>query len=215
MPQGHLPGIGAWRSHYGLVMLSRWLGGLAAAAVALVACVLVILDLTDAGLRRWWDAHALTAATVAGLLVLMITVLLVDQVVRLRQGSSRARAVAIQVAILRTQAGIASRAVSQVLAGSGDRDRAYDEFRTYTMMVLAVAPVLIDAQTSRNFLERAQDLDAAMARALSVLTTAPGQEQFLAAQLDDTLQALKSASTPLLQNLTPELRSAVRGDDPT
>ena len=28
------------------------LGGLAA-AVALVACVLVILDLTDAGLRRW------------------------------------------------------------------------------------------------------------------------------------------------------------------
>jgi len=196
-------------------MLSRWLGGLAAAAVALVACVLVILDLTDAGLRRWWDAHALTAATVAGLLVLMITVLLVDQVVRLRQGSSRARAVAIQVAILRTQAGIASRAVSQVLAGSGDRDRAYDEFRTYTMMVLAVAPVLIDAQTSRNFLERAQDLDAAMARALNVLATAPGQEKLLAARLDDTLQALKSASTPLLQNLTPELRSAVRGDDPT
>ena len=85
-------------------MLSRWLGGLAAAAVALVACVLVILDVTDAGLRRWWDAHALTTDTVAGLLVLMITVLLVDQVVRLRQGNSRARAVAIQVAILMTQA---------------------------------------------------------------------------------------------------------------
>jgi hypothetical protein len=32
---------------------------------------------------------------------------------------------------------------------------AYEEFRTYTMMVLAVAPVLIDARTSRNFLERA------------------------------------------------------------
>jgi hypothetical protein len=82
-------------------------------------------------------------------------------------------------------------------------------------MVLAVAPVLIDAQTSRNFLERAQDLDAAMAQALSVLATAPGQEKLLAARLDDTLQALKSAATPLLQNLTPELRSAVRGDDPT
>jgi len=139
----------------------------------------------------------------------------VDQVVRLRQGNSRARAVAIQVAILRTQAGIASRAVSQVLAGSGDRDMAYEEFRTYTMMVLAVAPVLIDARTSRNFLERAQDLDAALAQALSVLATAPGQEKLLSAQLDDTLQALKSASTPLLQNLTPEQRSAVRGDDPT
>ena len=75
-------------------MLSRWLGGLAAAAVALVACVLVILDLTDTGLRRWWDAHALTTDTIAGLLVLLITVLVVDQVVRLRQGNSRARAVA-------------------------------------------------------------------------------------------------------------------------
>ena len=195
-------------------MLSRWLGGLAAAAVALVAGVLVILDLTDAGLRRWWDAHALTTATVTGLLVLMITVLVVDQVVRLRQGKSRARAVAVQVAILRTQANTASREVSQVLAGSGDRDMAYEEFRTYTMMVLSVAPVLIDARRSRNFLERAQDLDGAMAQALSLLATVPGQENFLAARLDDTLQALKSASTPLLQNLTPELQSAVRGDNP-
>ncbi len=122
-------------------MLSRWLGGLAAAAVALVACVLVILDVTDAGLRRWWEVHALTTGTVAGLLVLMITVLVVDQVVRLRRGNSRARAVAIQVAILMTQANTASRAVSEVLAGSGDRDMAYDEFRAYTMMLLAVAPV--------------------------------------------------------------------------
>jgi hypothetical protein len=206
--------MGARRSHYGLVMLSRWLGGLAAAAVALVACALVILDLTVAGLQRWWDDHALTADTVAGLLVLMITVLVVDQVVRIRQGTSRARAVAIQVAILRTQANIASRAVSQVLAGSGDRDMAYEEFRTYTMMVLSVAPVLIDARTSRNFLERAQDLDGEMARALSVLATVPGEEKFLAARLDDALQALKSASTPLLQSLSPELRSAVRGDEP-
>jgi hypothetical protein len=91
---------------------------------------------------------------------------------------------------------------------------AYEEFRTYTMMVLSVAPVLIDARMSRNFLERAQDLDGEMARALSVLATEPGQEKYLAARLDNTLQALKSASTPLLQNLTPEILSAVRGDDP-
>jgi hypothetical protein len=193
-------------------MPSRWLGWIAAAAVALAACVLVILDLTDAGLRRWWDDHALTTDTVAGLLVLMITVLVVDQVVRLRQGNARARAVAVQVAILTTQANIASRAVSQVLAGSGDRDAAYEEFRTFTMMVLSVAPVLIDARTSRSFLERAQDLDAAMAQALSVLATVPGQEKSVAAQLDHTLQGLKSASTPLIQNLPGEMRSAVRGD---
>jgi len=196
-------------------MLSRWLGGLAAVAVTLVACVLVILDLTDAGLRRWWDGHALTTDTVAGLLVLMITVLVVDQVVRLRQGNSRARAVAVQVAILMTQANRASQAVSQVLAGSGDRDMAGEEFRTYTMMLLAVAPILIDAKTSRNFPEQAQHLDGEMAWALSVLATASGQERFSATRLDDAIQALKSASTPLLQNLTPEMQSAVRGGDPT
>jgi hypothetical protein len=197
------------------VVLSRRPGGLAAAAVTLVACVLVILDLTDAGLRHWWDGHALTTDTVAGLLVLMITVLVVDQVVLLRQDNSRARAVAVQVAIMMTQANRASQAVSQVLAGSGDRDTAVEEFRTYTMMLLAVAPVLIDAKTSRNFLEQAQHLDGEMARALSVLATAPGQGNFSATRLDDAVQALKSASTPLLQNLNPEMQSAVRGDDPT
>jgi hypothetical protein len=204
--------IDAQCSHYSLVVLSRWL---AAAAVALVACVLVILDLTDAGLRRWWDYHALTTDTVAGLLVLMITVLVVDQVVRLRQARSRARAVAVQVAILMTQANTASRAVSKVLGGSGDRDMAYEEFRTYTMMLLAVAPILIDASTSRSFLEQAQDLDAEMARALSVLATAHSQKTSRPSRLDDALQALRSASTPLLQNMSPETRSAVRGDDPT
>ena len=194
-------------------MLSRWLGGLGA-TIALVACVLVILDLTDAGLRRWWDAHALTTDTVAGLLVLMITVLVVDQVVRLRLDNSKARAVAVQVAILMTQANSASQAVSQVLAGSGDRDIARDEFRTLTMMLLAVAPTLIDANTSRNFLEQAQHLDGEMALALNWFATAPGQEKYPAARLDDAVQALKSASTPLLQILTPEMRSAVGGDDP-
>jgi hypothetical protein len=71
------------------VVLSRWPGGLAAVAVTLVACVLVTLDLTDAGLRRWWNGHTLTTDTVAGLLVLLITALVVDQVVLLRPGQTR------------------------------------------------------------------------------------------------------------------------------
>jgi hypothetical protein len=196
-------------------MLSRWLGGLAATAVALVACALVIFDLTDAGLRRWWDAHALTTDTIAGLLVLMITVLVVDQVVRLRQGNNRARAVAVQVAILMTQANRAFQAASQVLARSGDRDAAAEEFRTYTMMLLAIAPILIDDKTTRNLLEQAQHLDGELALALSVLATAPGQENPTATRLDDAMEALKTTSTPLLQNLSPEMRSAVRGDDPS
>jgi hypothetical protein len=156
-------------------MLSRWQGGLAAAAATLVACVLVILDLTNDGLRRWWDGHALTTDTIAGLLVLLITALVVDQVVRLRQINNRSRAVAIQAAIIMTQANRASQAVSQALAGSGDRDAADQEFRAYTSMLLSAAPVLIDAQMSRNFLEKAQHLDGEMAVALSMLARKPGQ----------------------------------------
>jgi hypothetical protein len=196
------------------VVLSRWQGGLAAAVVTLVTCVLVVLDVTDAELRRWWDGHALTTDTVAGLLVLMITVLVADQVVRLKQGNKRARAVAVQAVIITTQATRASQAVSRVLAGSGNRDVAGEEFRTYTMMLLAVAPVLIDARTSRNFLEQAQLLDGEMARALSVLARAPGEENSPATRIDDALQALTSASTPLLRNLDPETRLAARGDGP-
>jgi hypothetical protein len=197
------------------MMLSRWKGWLAAAAATLLACVLVILDLTDAGVRRWWDGRALTTDTVAGLLVLLITVLVVDQVVRLRQINNRARAVSVQAAIIMTQANRASQAVSQALAGPGDRDVAYEEFRTYTTMLLSAAPLLIDAQMSRNFLEQAQHLDGEMAVALTVLARKPGQPNSSATGLDDALQALKSASTPLLQNMDPEMRSAVRGDDPT
>ncbi|HET9969434.1 MAG TPA: hypothetical protein VFQ68_14460 [Streptosporangiaceae bacterium] len=112
-------------------MLSRWQGGLGALIVTLAACALVILDLADHGLRRWWAEHALTTGTVSGLLVLLITVLVADQVLKLRQINDRARAVAAQAAILTGQAIRSSQAVSQVLAGAGDRDAAGDEFRTY------------------------------------------------------------------------------------
>jgi hypothetical protein len=193
-------------------VLSRWQGGSAAVVVTLVACVLVILDLADGPMRRWWDAHALTTDTVAGLLVLLITVLVVDQVVALRQINDRARAVAVQVGIMMTQAARTTQAVSQVLAGKGDRDSAGDEFRTYIMMLLAVAPILIDAKLSRNFLEQAQRMGGEMGRALTVITKAPGQEEPSVTRLNHGLQRLRDASAPLLQNLDPETRVAVSGD---
>src|SRR5215469_17673201 len=156
---------------YGRGVLSRWLGGLAALVVTLLTGALVIGEITDGAMRRWWAGHALTTSTVSGLLVLLITLLVVDQVVRLRQLSDRARAVAAQAAIIMTQAVRASREVSKAVAqgaDEGDRDAAFDELRTYMMMLMVGAPVLIDAKVSRSFLEQAQAVGGLMAHALAV-----------------------------------------------
>jgi hypothetical protein len=193
-------------------VLSRWQGWVAALVATLVTGVLVILEMTDGGLRRWWAGHALTTDTVGGLLVLLITVLVADQVVRLRQIKGRARAVAAQAAILVNQAIRSAQAVSQALAGTGDRDAAGDEFRTYMMMVLVGAPVLMDAAVSRTFLEQAQALGGEMARALTATSRTPGQASYPASRLDDAVQRLRTASTPLLQVLDPETRLVVLGD---
>ncbi len=104
-------------------MWSRWKGWSAATIATLLTGVLVIGEITDQAMRRWWAGHALTTDTVSGLLVLLITLLVVDQVVRLRQISDRARAVAAQAAIIMTQAMRASRSVSQAVApGAGEGD---------------------------------------------------------------------------------------------
>ena len=197
-------------------MLSRWQGWLAALGVTLLAGVLVILDITDEAMRRWWDGHALTTDTVSGLLVLAITLLVVDQVVRLRQLSARARAIAAQAAIIMTEAERASRAVSQAVAqdaNDSDRDAAFDELRTYMMMLLVGAPVLIDAKVSRNFLEQAQAVGGLMAHTLGVTAKGSRRKPTPDARLDTAVQRLRAASEPLLQVLDPETQAAVRGDE--
>ena len=158
-------------------MLSRWVGGIAALIATLLIAALVIVEITDAAVRRWWSGHALTTDTISGLLVLLITVLVVDQVVRLRQINSRARAVAAQAAIIMTQAGRALGSVSQAVAqgaDDSDRDAASGEVRTYMMMLLVGAPVLIDAQVSRNFLEQAQVVGGLMAVSLGMTAKSSG-----------------------------------------
>ena len=197
------------------MVLSRWQGWFAAIVVTLAAGTLMILDVTDAALRRWWSGHALTTDMVSGLLGLLITVLVIDQVVRLRQIKDRARAVAAQAAIMVSQARRSTQAVSQALTDSGDRDAAADEFRTYMMMLLVSAPVLIDAKASRNFLEQAQYLGGEMARVLGVTAGTAGQAASSTTRMDDAVQRLKDASAPLLQVLDPETRAAVRGEDPS
>jgi hypothetical protein len=194
-------------------VVSRWLGGLIALVVTALACVLVILDSTDDALRRWWAGHAMTTDVVGGLMVLLITVLVVDQVVLLRQINDRSRTVAVQAGIMVSQASRTAQAISATVDGSGDRDAAAEEFRTYIMMLLAVAPVLIDAKMSRAFLEQAQRLGGVMARALNVISGSTGQQDPVAGKLDAAVQALKSASTPLLANLDPAMRAAVTQED--
>ncbi len=194
-------------------MSSRLRGWSTAILVILGACALVIVDVTDAGWRKWWDVHALTTDTVSGLVVLLITLLIVDQVVRLRQMRDRSRAIAAQAAIMVAQGVRSSRIVSAALNGSGDRDAANDEFRTYMMMLLVGAPVLIDERTSRTFLEQAQYLGAELAKAIAAATRQHSKDSFPADRLDRAVQQLRDASTPLLQVLDTETQAVVRGEE--
>jgi hypothetical protein len=190
-----------------------WQGWLAAIAATLVAAGLVIAEIADTGLRHWWSGHALTTDTVSGLLVLLITLLVVNQVVHRRQVRSRARAVAAQAAILVGQAIRADRAVSAARDGSGDRDSAADEVRTYMMMLLVGAPLLIEDRTSRAFLEQAQYLGGEMTRVLLVLAKTPrtpakpgapakpAKPPAPDARLKDAVARVRKTAAPLLQQL--------------
>jgi hypothetical protein len=197
-------------------VLSRWLGGIAALVATLLTGTLVILDITDVAMRRWWDGHALTSDTVSGLAVLLITLLVVDQVVRLRQLNARARAIAAQAAIIMTQAERTTQSVNQAVAqgaSDSDRDAASDDLRTYMMMLMLGAPVLIDAQVSRNFLEQGQVVAGLMAVSLGLTTKGPRRAPAPDKRLDGAVKRLRDASTPLLQVLDPETQAAVRGDE--
>jgi hypothetical protein len=187
----------------------------AAILVSLAACVLVSFDLTDVRWRAWWDVHALTTDTVSGIVVLAITLLIVDQVVRLRQTKDRSRAIAAQAAIMVAQGIRSGNAVSQALSGSGDKDSANDEFRTYMMMLLVGAPLLIDEPTSRAFLEQAQFLGAEMTRAIGAATRDNGKNSFKPDRVDRAVRQLRDASMPLVQVLDPQTQAVIRGEEQT
>lgn len=193
-------------------MLRRWPGATAAVLVTLVTLGLVAVDVTDAAARRWWADRAFATDVMAGILVVLITVLVVDQVVRVRQLKDRARATAAQAAILMLQASRAKQNVSAAMNGSGDRDAALDEVRTYMTILSMSAPVLIDARVSRTFLEQAQRLGAELARELASGAKASGETSAASdSQLEDSFQRLRSASAPLLDVLTAEQRNAAGG----
>jgi hypothetical protein len=176
----------------------------------LITLALVAGELTHAGQRRWWAARPLTTDTVAGLLVLLITVLVVNHLLTRRQARQRGHAVAAQAAIMVAQAARSAGAASSVTGGPGDRGAASDGFRTYMMMLLISAPVLIGDPVARRFLEQAQYLGAVMADALAAIDRSPDDAAVPGDRLDDAVQQLQSTAAPLLQLLSPAIRDSIQ-----
>lgn len=191
-------------------MLTRWQGTLASVSVVLVTGAMVILDITDATIRRWWGWHPFTSSTVAGLLVLALTVPVADQVVARRTVRGRAHATAAHAGIVLAQATRACKAVIAVRDGVGEQEAALDELRTYLTMLLTAAPLLLDAKLSQVFLEQAQHLGAQLSRTLRKITdtksTISAQDK---THLDDAINSLRVASAPLLDVLNPGQLRAV------
>jgi hypothetical protein len=182
-------------------------------AVLIITLALVALDVVDHSVGRWFEHHEFTTSVLAGLLVVLQTILIVDRVVSLRQLRDRSRAIAAQAAILLPQADRASKAVSAMLEGSGDRNTALGEVRTYMMMLLISAPVLIDARPSRTFLEAAQRLAGEFAHAMAVTAKKSHAAEDLSERLERAAQALRAASAPVLQVLDLDQLLEVSSED--
>jgi len=191
-------------------MLRRWLAWSWALIVMLITAALVVLDLSDGPIHRYWSQHAFASSVLSGLLVLLLTVLIVDRVTRMRQLRNQSRAIAAQAAIIVAQA---ARTVDAITAAPPSeeegREVATDELRTYTQMLLISAPVLIDAAVPRAFLETAQRLAGQMFRAVRD----GGDETATKQHLDDGVARLRSAAAPLLAVLNRAQREAVSSDE--
>ena len=190
-------------------MLPRWQGGVATIVAIALAVALVVLDLTDRGVRRFWTDHTLTADYVAGVLVLALTVLVVNQLLSRQQLTERARAVAAQAGILLAQARRSVKAVVAARDSGGDRTAASDELRTYFLMLLVSAPVLIEDPVARRFLEQAQGLAAEMARVLSPSDVTAIVGDGPEGGLEEAVESLRDAVAPLLAVLKGDERSAM------
>lgn len=191
---------------------SGWRPWFAAATVTTITLALAILDIADRSVRRWWSGHSFTTSVVSGLLVLLVTVLVVNRVLNVRQLRGRSRAIAAQAAIVMSQAARATRAVVSVLKGDSNRESASDELRTYMTMLLISAPLLIDAAVSRTFLEEAQNLAGRLAHVMAATRSSDPTDE-LRAQLDGAVQRMRAVSQPLLDILDPEERLAVTAED--
>jgi hypothetical protein len=193
-------------------VLKVWQAGVATIVVALLSSALIVLDLSDGAFRRWWSARAFTTDAIAGILVVLITVLIVNQALGIRRERERFRATAAQAALVLSQAIRTTRAVL-ACATSGDRTAASDELRTYMIMLMIAAPILIESKTPRAFLEDAQALAGMLlqvqhSESQRSLKTVPADAKF-----EEALQRLKIAAAPLLAPLTAEERTAAGAEE--
>jgi hypothetical protein len=190
-------------------VLPRWQGGVGTVVVLVLVLGLVVLDLVDRGVRHFWETHALTTDTVAGLLVLALTVLVVNQILNRRQLTDRSRAVAVQAGIVLVQAARSVKGVLAVRDGAGDEESARDELRTYSLMLLVSAPVLIEDRVAREFLEQAQGLAGEIGRVLAPSEVTAVFGSGAGRSIEEAIERLRKASGPLLAILTTDERSAV------
>ena len=187
-------------------MLSRYRGWSGALIVMVITGTLVVLEVTVESVRRYWSRHSFTSSVLAGVLVLLLTVLIVDRVIRIRQLKDQSRAVGAPAALIVAQASRAVDAVTRAALSAEDRDEASGELRTYTQMLLTSAPLLIDARVPRAFLEAAQHVAAELFRALHA---ADEEVEPTRTQLDYAVEQLRAAAAPLLKALSSEQRAAI------
>jgi hypothetical protein len=188
-------------------MLSRYGAWSGAAIVVVICAALVALDTWDGSVRGYWSRHSFTTNVTAGMLVLALTVLIIDRVIRIRQLKNQSRAVGAPAALIVAQASRTVDAVKRAALSAKDRDEASGEVRTYTQMLLTSAPLLIDARVPRAFLEAAQHVAAELSRALHA-----GDQKVepTKTQLDHAVEQLRAAAAPLLTAISDEQRAAIR-----
>jgi len=180
----------------------EWSGALVVTAITVI---LLLLDISDGPVHRYWSRHSFSSSVLSGVLVLLLTVLIIDRVTRNRELRGRSRAIAAQAAIIVAQADRAVDAIKTAAASGEGRDAAAGELRTYTQMLLTSAPVLIDASRSRAFLQAAQRLAAEVFWALRD----GDDEDFTETRLDAAVNDLRMAADPILRALNRQEQAAV------
>jgi hypothetical protein len=189
------------------VRLRAWSGAL---SVTVAAITLVVLDLADGPVRRYWVWHTFTSSVLSGFLVLLLTVLIVDRVTRMRQLRNQSHVISVQALVIVAQGTRTADAIARSTSKE-EREEASGELRTYTQMLLTSAPVLIEARTSRVFLETAQLVAGQFFQALNKAEE-KGVEDGKPV-IEHAAAQLREAAAPLLSLLPPEWREAVSPDE--